>query len=236
MEHAATLLAGRGPAVLTADHAGLDLPAPWAWPAADRWLVGTHWSFDLGVEDLATELQQATGWPAVLSRFTRLLADPNRPLDHPDLFRTTAEGRPIHLNAGLSDVERQRRIDRLWQPYHDAVDRTVAAAPGAAVVSLHSFTPVYEGRRRALELGVLFDEDEDLARSLGTGLSESGWTVALNEPYSGKEGLMYGAQRPARAHGRPAVEVEVRQDLLLDPDTRARLVEDLHRALVMLLS
>ena len=107
---AVEILAGAGPVVLTCEHASVRMPSPWAWPDADRWLVGTHWSYDLGVADLVRDLAAKTGWPAVLSRFTRLLADPNRPEDHVDLFRTHAEGRPIHLNAGLPEDEIAR-----WQ-------------------------------------------------------------------------------------------------------------------------
>ena len=221
---AVEILAGAGPVVLTCEHASVRMPSPWAWPDADRWLVGTHWSYDLGVADLVRDLAAKTGWPAGLSRFTRLLADPNRPEDHVDLFRTHAEGRPIHLNAGLPEDEIARRLDRLWRPYHAAVDEVVAASPGAMILSIHSFTPVYEGKRRTLEVGVLFDEDEDLARAIARDLADEGIHVRLNEPWSGKEGLIYAPERHANAHDRATIELELRQDLLMDAGFVERMV------------
>ncbi|MEM6929678.1 MAG: hypothetical protein AAF602_22250, partial [Myxococcota bacterium] len=58
-------------------------------------------------------------------------------------------------------------------------------------------------------------------------LAVAGWSVALNEPWSGREGLMYAADRHSLAHGRVALEIEVRQDLLRKPEVRARLAHDL---------
>lgn len=230
MDDAVEILAGAGPVVMTCEHASVRMPSPWAWPEADRWLVGTHWSYDLGVADLIRAVHDRTGWAAVLSRFTRLLVDPNRPVEHPELFRSTAEGRVIHLNAGVSAAERKRRIEALYVPYEAAVDQVVEAAEGAVVMSLHSFTPVYEGKRRALEIGVLFDEDEDTAGFVARSLSDAGWSVRLNEPYSGRAGLMYAAARPARKFGRTSIELEVRQDLLMEPDRIEQLAADIEAA------
>jgi predicted N-formylglutamate amidohydrolase len=218
--------------VLTCEHASLNLPSPWAWPEADRWLVGTHWSYDLGVAHLVRALADKARWPAVLSGVSRLLVDCNRPLQDPTLFRTEAEGRLVHLNAGLSDEERERRIHTAWKPYHAAVDRVVAAHPEAAVVSMHSFTPIYEGKRRELEIGVLFDRDEDAGRALALLLNDAGYHVRLNEPYSGKLGLIFSAEHHALDHDRLALELEIRQDLLLDELWVADLVPVLHRAIL----
>lgn len=235
MDDAVEILTGTGPVVLSCEHASLRLPEPWAWPAADHWLVGSHWSFDLGIADLVRRIADRTGWPAVLSRFSRLLVDPNRGLDHPDLFRTDAEGRVVHLNAGLSDADRERRIERYHRPYHRALDEVLAAAEGASLCSMHSFTPVYHGRRRTVEIGVLFDKDEDTARELAQQLDDAGWHVRLNEPYSGRAGMMFAADEHASRYGRIGVEFEFRQDLLLDPVQLDRLTVDVEAALRVVL-
>jgi predicted N-formylglutamate amidohydrolase len=46
----------------------------------------------------------------------------------------------------------------------------------------------------------------------------------MNEPYSGKLGLMYSVDRHAKKHGRRPIELEVRQDLAVDPVVRRRVV------------
>lgn len=215
--------AGRDDAhvLVTCEHASQRMPVGWAWPDADRRLVDTHWAFDLGAAELALDFADAMEAPVVLSRYSRLLVDPNRPEDSPTLFREMAEGRPVELNTRLLDeAEKRRRIERLLRPYHAAVDRELAACPAPMMVAMHTFTPTYEGEPRSLEIGVLFDRDERLAERVAESLLRRGLKVELNEPYSGKEGLMYAVDRHARAHRREAVEFEVRQDLAIDPRFR----------------
>ncbi len=209
---------GRAPGVvLTVEHAGEALPEGVSWPEADLRLVGTHWFADLGIVPFTRALAGLTGAPAVLSRFSRLWVDPNRPLDAPTLFRAEAEGLPVLLNQQLDAAQRAERIERCWRPYHAAVDALVARHPGADVLGLHSFTPTYEGRPRSVEIGVLFDEDDELGAAWMEALTGKGFDVQANEPWSGKQGLMFSPQRHATHHGRQAIELEVRQDLLLDP-------------------
>lgn len=226
----------RARVVLTCEHASERIPEALArdedpvWPDEDAWLRGTHWSYDLGAEALAVEYARAVGARLVCARFSRLFVDPNRPLGHPTLFRREAEGRVIALNASLSDDEQRLRIERLYAPFHDAVDRTVASSPEAEIVlAIHTFTPVYEGRRRTLEIGVLFDREDELGRRIAAGLADAGFRVAENEPYSGKDGLIHVAATHGDRYGKRALELEVRQDLATDPAFRARLVPVLAR-------
>src|SRR5689334_19605318 len=109
-------------AFLTCEHATQRMPPGWAWPDRDRRLVDTHWAFDPGARELTHELAKALDTTAVLSRYTRLLIDPNRPETSDTLFRAVAEGEPIELNTiHLDDAERARRIEELHRPYHAAI-------------------------------------------------------------------------------------------------------------------
>ncbi|MEM7608227.1 MAG: N-formylglutamate amidohydrolase [Myxococcota bacterium] len=216
---------GSSAVLLTCEHASERVPSGFRWPEADAWLRGTHWAFDLGAAALCRELAASLAAPALLSRFSRLLVDPNRPEDSDTLFRDTAEGRPVHMNRDIDASERRRRLERLYRPYHRAV---AGAMPGKAFAfSVHSFTPLYEGQPRELEVGVLFDEEEARAAELLGALREAGYRSAPNEPYSGKRGLMYCVDHHGREAGVPALEIEVRQDLLADERWRAGLVDTL---------
>lgn len=212
------------PVVLSCEHASPRLPEPHSWHPEDRWLVGTHWSYDLGARALTLELSRALSASAVLSRFTRLLIDPNRDLTRPDLFRASAEGKPIHLNAALDAAERQRRIEHYYIPYHTALDQALARSHAPLLLSIHSFTPNYEGEVRDVQLGVLFNREETHARALYDHLARVFPDVRENEPWSGREGLIYSAESHATRFGRVALELEVRQDRIDDPAYRARLV------------
>ena len=218
------------PVVLTCEHASQRMPEGFEWLAADRHLRGTHWAFDLGARAITLWLAAHTGAPAVLSRFSRLIVDPNRGLDSDTLFRTRAEGHPVTMNGDLSDAEREARLERFYHPYHRAVSEVVRDTPSAPVIfAIHTFTPLYEGDPRAMEVAVLFDQADDLAQRLGQDMEDAGLKVAYNDPYSGKAGMMYAVERHALEYGREAVELEVRQDLSVDPEFRRKLVPILAR-------
>jgi len=212
------------PLVLTCEHASEQLPEPWQWSASDLRLKGTHWAFDLGAAELTRELASATGAAAVLTRFSRLLIDANRPLEAPTLFRQNAEGKAVELNAQVEPADAERRRS-YWRAYHDAVDRLVASSAATVVLAIHSFTPVYEGKRRDFEVGVLFDHAQAEAERMAESMAQAGFAVRLNEPYSGKQGFIYAAHHHATRHAKQALEIELRQDLAVDSAARARLVE-----------
>jgi predicted N-formylglutamate amidohydrolase len=217
------------PLVLSCEHASVRLPSPYSWPAEDAWLVGTHWSYDLGARELTLELARELSASAVLSRFSRLLIDPNRSLDQPDLFRASAEGKAVRLNQELDQVERARRIEHYYRPFHTALEQAIARCHAPLLFSIHSFTPNYEGVVRSVEIGVLFNEEEEHAHALSSALAREFSGVRENEPWSGKGGLIYSAETHAARFGRVALELEVRQDHLVDARYRARLVPVLAR-------
>lgn len=217
------------PLVLSCEHASVRLPSPYSWPAEDAWLVGTHWSYDLGARALTLELSAELRASAVLSRFTRLLIDANRALGQPDLFRSVAEGKAIALNRELDEAERARRIDLYYKPFHSALDQALARCEAPLLLSIHSFTPNYEGDVRSVEIGVLFNHEEVHARALHDALTSEFDGVRENEPWSGKGGLIYSAEVHAQRFGRVPLELEVRQDRLEDAHYRARLVPVLAR-------
>lgn len=229
MHDAFEVIAGSAdaPVFLTCEHASERLPDGYAWHPNDGRLVGTHWAFDLGAADLVDDLAEALRAPAVLSRFSRLIVDPNRPETSDTLFRAEAEGAPVEMNRSVDAAEAERRLARFHRPYHDAIQRHLGGHGAEIVFSIHTFTPVYEGQVRQVEVGVLFDTQEDLAVAMAEAIAAAGFATKLNEPWSGRAGLIYAAERHAGAHGKKALELELRQDLAVRPEVRARLVDAL---------
>lgn len=213
-----------GTVVWTCEHAASTVPADWTLAPGDtRWFT-THWGYDRGAAALVRALQTRLGGPAVFGGVSRLVVDLNRAPDHVDLCRSQVEGAPFAPNVGLPKAERDRRVARFYQPYHDALDRLLAARTAAGVptllFSVHTFTSLYEGRSRTLDAGVLFDEhDAGAAPMLLDALRRvSGATVEPNEPWSGMKGLIYSVARHGAVHRLPYLELEVRDDLLTGPD------------------
>ena len=90
-----------------------------------------------------------------MASFSRLLIDPNRGEDDPTLIRQLYDGTVVPANYPMAPEERERRLDRFYRPYHDAVGALIASvARGVGqppfIFSVHSFTPVMQGHVRAL--------------------------------------------------------------------------------------
>jgi predicted N-formylglutamate amidohydrolase len=216
--------------VLTCEHASEALPRGYAFTGSDARLAGTHWAVDLGARELVLALAAELAAPAVLSTTSRLFVDANREEGHPDLFRGIAEGAPVLLNQALDDGERARRVERYHRPFHSAVDACMAQMRPKLLFSIHTFTPSYEGILRTVELGVLFNHEEQLARVLGSELARLGYLSQENEPWSGRAGLIYSAESHALRWGARPLELEVRQDLATDARYREAFVPALASA------
>ncbi len=207
--------------VLVADHARRDLPEEYGdlgLPAAE---FERHIAYDIGVEAVTRELAALLDAPAVLATFSRLLIDPNRGEDDPTLVRQLYDGTVIAANYPLSAEERERRLDRFYRPYHDAVAALVASVAEASgrppfLLSVHSFTPSMQGLDRPWHVGVLWDLDDRAARPLIEALVADGTLmVGDNEPYDGalRGDTMF---RHAIVNGFAHALVEIRQDLIAD--------------------
>lgn len=208
------MLPGRGaPFLISCEHAANALPPERSWPEEDQWIIDSHWAWDPGAADIVALLAEATGAAAVMAGFSRLYVDPNRPMDSPTLIRERADDRQIFLNQGLSESDRQARIDRCYTPYHEALFRE-AQRDGDLLLSIHSFTPDYEGCQRPMEVAVMHvDQEEAAIRWCGI-FTAAGFPTVINEPYSGKDGFMHSVYQAAEASGRRAMMLEFRQDII----------------------
>lgn len=227
------------PYVLTCDHASNLVPDELGVSESDRALLAEHWGWDIGAADLTRALSEILGCPGVLSGFSRLVVDPNRRPGDPGYVVREIDGVPLSFNRDLSEEEIERRTRRYVEPYHDAVDdlvrRQLSAGP-AQLLAIHSFTPLYLGRARPMEIGVLFDDHDEEAWRLESALGAEGFEVALNAPYSGKgpDGLIHSARRHGLAHGIVYLELEVRQDRIDTPDQARSVAERIARAVAAL--
>lgn len=212
----------------TCEHASNRVPAPFRPRPADRRLLGMHWGYDLGAANVTRALVRSTpGSQAVLSRFSRLLIDPNRdPFDPTAVLVTCDDGTPS-FNRAASLAE---RVARFHVPFHEALEAAARLRP-RVLVSIHSFTPVFRGDRRAVEAGVLFDAHDDLALRLVATLQAEGLRTEPNEPYSGKAGLIYSAARHGMVADCPYLEIELRQDLIASARAARAMARRVGRAL-----
>jgi predicted N-formylglutamate amidohydrolase len=205
------------PLLFVCDHASNGLPVEYGSLGLSADLFETHIASDIGAAEVTRTLASEFGATAIMARWSRLLIDLNRGPDDPTLVMKLSDGSIIAGNASADATEVERRIETYYAPYHDAVSQEIAALRNLGripvIFSIHSFTPVWKGRERPWEIGILWDRDERIAGPLIKGLKRVGFNVGDNEPYSGEleNDCLY---RHGTMLGLPHVLIEIRQDLI----------------------
>jgi predicted N-formylglutamate amidohydrolase len=221
--------------LILCDHAENRIPPPYGTLGLTPEELNRHIAFDIGAASVAERLAEMLGVPALLTRFSRLLIDPNRGLDDPTLVMQLSDGRIVPGNAGVDQTEIEARIRRYYAPYHHAieiaVDTATAAGKPPVLLAVHSFTQAWKSVPRPWHVAVLWDTDPRLAVPLLKGLHAlPGVTVGENVPYSGqlRGDTLY---QHGTARGLAHALVELRQDLILGPEGQAEWAKHLAQIL-----
>lgn len=211
--------------VITCDHASNRVPGfvsggDLGLPQAD---MDRHIAYDVGALGVTRALAAALGAAAIASRFSRLVIDPNRGLDDPTLIMKLYDGTIIPANHPMGDAQRAERIEKLYQPYHNALAELIARPSDPIMIAIHSFTPRLQGRSpRPWHVGLLSADDRRLSEPLLARLaSEPDLCVGDNEPYAGHlpgDSVDQHALRP----GRKNVLIELRSDLIETPEDQVQ--------------
>lgn len=219
-----------GGILIVSDHASNRVPEDIDLGIAPE-LLHEHIAIDIGVAQIAALMAQQRGTAAFQGNVSRLVCDFNREPDSPGVVPLTSDGYAIPGNAGQLEA----RIARFFDPYHEALAATLASAPPALILSLHSFTPALAtcDKPRPWHVGVLYNEDDRAARIAIPMLEAEGLNVGDQQPYSGK---LLNATMNRHAEGKlPYLGVELRQDLVDDAarwaDWLAKVAAEVARAL-----
>lgn len=229
---------GRAPVVVVVDHASNRFPEPWGDLGLDDAAREAHIAWDPGALPVARALARRLDAPLIGATVSRLVIDLNRPLGSPTLVPEISETTIVPGNLHLAPDDRAERVARVYEPYHAAVDALVAGQAARcegplAVVAVHTFTPVYKGVARDLHVGVLFDADERLGRSLLARLRrEPGIRAEANQPYAPADEVYWTLDRHAVAQGHLNVMIEIRNDLVRTPGEQERWAERIAEGVV----
>jgi predicted N-formylglutamate amidohydrolase len=217
---------GAGAIVLVCEHAGNLLPrrlGDLGLSAADR---QRHIAWDIGAGALSRLLAERLDAPLITQAYSRLVCDCNRATGVESYIPVVSEATRIPGNEGLGAAERQARTDAIYWPLHRRItallDQRAAAGRPTAFINIHSFTPVYLGVARPMQVGLLFQRDRRLADLVGSALRADGrWLVTDNEPYALDPARDYTTVVHGEGRGLPSLELEIRQDLIGDPAGQA---------------
>ncbi|MGC3946305.1 MAG: N-formylglutamate amidohydrolase [Chryseolinea sp.] len=173
--------------VITCEHAGNSVPERFAHffsSAAEQ--LQSHLGWDPGAREIGSFLAEQLQAPFYKCESTRLLVEPNRSLHSESLFSKYVQQ--------LTSEERDEVLNQYYFPHRSAVEHWVRLSPKPIVhISVHSFTPVFNGVVRDVDVGLLFDPDREGENNFCQVWLEALQDMAphlrcrFNEPYKGTD-------------------------------------------------
>ncbi|MBC3779742.1 N-formylglutamate amidohydrolase [Pseudomonas sp. SWRI99] len=214
------------PLILVCEHASRYIPQALNNLGLDDVAAAEHIAWDIGALELAEQLSQQLNATLLSANYSRLLIDLNRPRHAPDSIPTQSEIYQIPGNRELDEATREYRRQKLFKPFHarlqTLIDERIAQGQPVRVVGIHSFTPVYYGQPRPLEIGVLFGQAQAYAQRVLDGLDKHSLKVAGNQPYRIDPLGDMTVPVHGDARGLDSVLIEVRNDLLRNREDVSR--------------
>lgn len=209
--------------LLVCDHASKRIPEALGDLGLAPGEIDTHIGWDIGAEAVARRLSELLDATLVLTRYSRLVIDCNRPPEVATSIPEISGGVRIPGNVGLSEADRRRRIQTFFEPYHQAIAGILEARgrhpkwADPVLISIHSFTPELFGQKRPWPISLLYGEDARLAHAFRDHLRrDPSLLVGDNEPYRVSAGTDYTI--PVHGEQRKIwhTAFEIRQDGVAD--------------------
>lgn len=204
-----------GGMVLVCDHASNRIPRRLGSLGLTDDQLASHIAWDPGAAEVARRLAPLVDAPLVLSNYSRLVIDCNRPLVSPQSIAEQSAEIPVPGNVGLSVEARAARAEALFHPYQQAIAGILAARGSRTrwLLAIHSFTPVWAGQPRPWPISVAHGRDRALAASMLAGLRSTGdFLIGDNEPYSIGREFDYTVPVHGEDRGLACAMIEIRQD------------------------
>ncbi|MCX8508284.1 MAG: N-formylglutamate amidohydrolase [Rhodobacteraceae bacterium] len=214
---------GAGDVLLVCEHASNRFPQTFGTLGLSAEARRAHIAWDPGALGLARGLSARLEACLVHADVSRLVYDLNRPPHATGAMAGKSEIFDIPGNLALTAEERLARTRAVYLPFHNAlhaeIARRIALGRPPVIVTIHSFTPVYFGKPRAVELGVIHDADPAFALNvLDQARALTGLDVRLNEPYSAADSVTHTLRLQATPYGLHNVMLEIRNDLIATPE------------------
>jgi len=202
--------------IVTCEHAGNNVPDEYSYLFGNdsAAILASHRGWDPGAWDLAVYVSDQLSLPAYACHTSRLLIEVNRSLHHRELFSP--------FSSPLSFDEKQKLIRSVYVSYREPIERLVTNSTEPLLhLSVHTFTPVLDGKIRGMEIGLLFDPERDAER-VYSNLLQAGLerrlpdrVIRFNEPYRGADDGFTTYLRSCALNERYAgIELEINQKLL----------------------
>lgn len=225
---------GQSEVVLICEHAGRRIPPALNGLGIAAEYRSSHIIWDIGARGLALKLSEKLDAALAMQRYSRLVYDCNRDWGAHDEVPAKIDYIDVPGNRDLTVAQRQLRRNTVYTPFRDGtrrlIDYRLRHGRVKALVTVHSFTPVFGGQVRDLDIGIIHDSDKRLADiMLSRTAPRNGLDIRRNEPYSPSRGVTHTLKVHGIARGLPNVMIEIRNDHIVSDagqSTFAGLVAD----------
>lgn len=219
--------------VLTCEHAGNQIPKKYS-PLFknDLEILNTHKGFDPGAYDLFQHLSGLSDFKFA-HHTSRLLVEVNRSIGHPNLFS--------EFSKKLKATERQEILDNYYFPYRNSVEeiisKNIEKGERLLHLSIHSFTPVFNGETRKADIGLLYDPSRELEKDFCKKLQHqllilsSQLNVRFNYPYLGKADGFTTYLRKKFPENYAGIEIEINQKFVENSKMEEEIKNIVHQAI-----
>jgi predicted N-formylglutamate amidohydrolase len=201
--------------ILTCEHGGNDIPIAYKKNFENDAVLKTHRGYDLGALDLFHFLDPLSD-ASFFCTTSRLLVELNRSRHHRQLFS--------EFTKALSKIEKAKIIKDYYSPYRltvaDHIKNSIANGISVLHLSIHSFTPHFNGKTRNCDIGLLYDStnqiEQNICKQFKSELLKEhhNFNIRFNYPYLGKaDGFTTSLRKefPAQYLG---IEIEVNQNFV----------------------
>ena len=207
------------------EHASSHIPPEFNQLGLSNFAANSHVAWDPGALPVAQRMAEDLDAVLVYGTMSRLLYDCNRPPEALSAIPTRSEVFNIPGNARLTAAQREARVSGIYTPFSKALADEIACHRETLklMVTIHSFTPVFNGVAREVEIGVLHGEDVRFAHAMMQSKPEDvHFRIRLNEPYAAVDGVAHTLDQHGQANNLPNVMIEIRNDLIAsEADQRA---------------
>ena len=218
-----------GRIILVCEHASCHFPAQWGDLGLTPDQRRAHIARDPGALGLARFLSRRLNAPLIHATVSRLIYDCNRAPDMAGAMSAKSEIHDIQGNTAMSAGERLHRTEAIYLPFHDAlhalIARRLALGLRPVVMTIHSFTPIYFGKTRSIEFGVIHDAGPTLARASHQAARQTRLDAQLNAPCSAADDVTHTPRIQAVPYGLPNAMLAIRNDLIATPEAEHSMAE-----------
>lgn len=225
---------GKSGILLVCDHASNYIPPEFEKLGLQDDVLKSHIAWDPGAFGVACHISDNIDAPLIYATNSRLVYDCNRSPEAVDAIPERSEVYDIPGNTDLSDAQKKERAELCYVPFHELISRRVKTVPKIhALVTVHSFSPIYFGIKRQVELGILHDTDQRLAdRIIENAILLSEMNIARNQPYGPKDGVTHTLKLHGIENSILNVMLELRNDLIHTDTQQIQVASMLSRVII----